>query len=276
MKAAAERNQEEIRMERNTGITGQQLLSCFMVISGSVLLLWFSWPAFFKGIINIGNVCGVSGSLALIVYGVRYPAVHQLVLRLWHNRPARAGLLIFAAAVAGMTALVCVAAVSVLQAGSSHIPENTPAVVLGCSVKGKRPSRILQERIDAAVAYMAEHPQSVCVLSGGQGKGEDIPEAECMYQEMVRSGVDPQRLYMESESVNTQQNLAYSEKILEELGLTGKVTVISSGFHLYRGRFWAEKAGYGTYGYGAATDWRYLPTYFLREIIAVIHLWLVN
>lgn len=263
-------------MERNANITGQQLCVCFMVITGAVLLLWFSWPVFFKGMINIGNAGGVAGSLILIIYGIHYRAVHSLVLRLWHIPMARACLLLIAAAVLGMTVLMVAAAITILRAGSFCIPDNTPAVVLGCSVKGKRPGRILQERISAAMDYMREHPQAVCVLSGGQGEGEDITEAECMYQELVRKGADPQRLYMEARSVNTQQNLEYSKKILEELDLTETVTVISSEFHLYRGRRWAEAAGYKTYGYGASTDWRYLPAYFLREIIAVIYLWLIK
>lgn len=76
--------------------------------------------------------------------------------------------------------------------------------------------------------------------------------------------------------MNTQENLENSIEILNGLGDIRSVTVISSEFHLYRGRWWARKLGYQEYGYAAHTDWKYLPTLFLREVIAVIHLWLTT
>ena len=49
-------------------------------------------------------------------------------------------------------------------------PQNTTAVVLGCSVKGTKPSRILEERIDAAYDYLSVNKDAVCILSGGRGQ----------------------------------------------------------------------------------------------------------
>ncbi len=95
-----------------------------------------------------------------------------------------------------------------------------------------------------------------------------------MYRELVKAGIAPERLYQEDRSVNTKENLENSRKILNNLGLSESVTVISSEFHLYRGRSWAEKLGLESYGYAAHTDWKYFPTYFVREIAAVAYLWL--
>ena len=139
--------------------------------------------------------------------------------------------------------------------------------------RSTRPSRILQERIDAAYAYMQDHPQAVCILSGGKGSGEDISEAECMYRELVAAGIEAGRLYQEASSTNTQQNLERSKTVLDAVGNYDAVTVISSDFHLYRGKEWARALGYQQYGYAARTDWKYLPTFFVREMIAVVALW---
>lgn len=257
-----------------TNLTGHHAVFGLALFFGCILFVWFFWPLLLKGILNAGNVCGMAGSALLIFYGIRHQAVHRFIAELWQSRPARVCLLILAVLAAEAIMLMAVAAAVIIGAASKNIPDNTPAVVLGCSVKGTVPSRVLQERIDAASAYLKEHPKAVCILSGGQGRGEDISEAECMYRELLEGGIDAGRLYQEPESVNTKENLENSKKILENLGISGELTVISSEFHLYRGRYWAKNLGYQTYGYGAHTDWRYFPTYFLREIIAVVHLWI--
>ncbi len=91
-------------------------------------------------------------------------------------------------------------------------------IVLGAGVNGETPSLTL--------------------LSGGQGPGEAITEAECMRRALVRRGVDESRLYPEERSTSTQENLRYSRAILEELGvdLTQRVAIVTSDYHLCRAR----------------------------------------
>lgn len=111
-------------------------------------------------------------------------------------------------------------------------------IVLGAGVNGETPSLILRTRIDAAAAYLEEHPDVPVVLSGGQGPGEAITEAECMRRALVRRGVDESRLYPEERSTSTQENLRYSRAILEELGVdpAQRVAIVTSDFHLCRAR----------------------------------------
>lgn len=111
-------------------------------------------------------------------------------------------------------------------------------IVLGAGVNGETPSLTLRTRIDAAAAYLEEHPDVPAVLSGGQGPGEAITEAECMRRALVRRGVDESRLYPEERSTSTQENLRYSRAILEELGVdpAQRVAIVTSDFHLCRAR----------------------------------------
>ena len=62
-------------------------------------------------------------------------------------------------------------------------------VVLGCGVNGTVPSLSLRNRIDAAYAYLIANPDTVCVVSGGQGPDEDITEAACMKRELTAMGM---------------------------------------------------------------------------------------
>ena len=111
-------------------------------------------------------------------------------------------------------------------------------IVLGAGVNGETPSLTLRTRIDAAAAYLEELPDVPVVLSGGQGPGEAITEAECMRRALVRRGVDESRLYPEERSTSTQENLRYSRAILEELGVdpAQRVAIVTSDFHLCRAR----------------------------------------
>ena len=106
--------------------------------------------------------------------------------------------------------------------------------MLGAGVNGETPSLTLRTRIDAAAAYLEEHPDVPVVLSGGQGPGEAITEAECMRRALVRRGADESRLYPEERSTSTQENLRYSRAILEELGVdpARRVAIVTSDFHL--------------------------------------------
>ena len=46
-------------------------------------------------------------------------------------------------------------------------------IVLGTQVKGETLSRSLEYRMETAVRYAKIHPNTVFILSGGKGKGED-------------------------------------------------------------------------------------------------------
>lgn len=259
-------------MDKTNFMGYHMVAGCAFLIS-AVLFLWFCLPAVLKGMLNAGSVSGMLLSAVFMFYSIRYQKIHQFAAHVWQKKPMRIFFLLLIVIVVIGIFLVTAACAAIMGAASKTIPANTPAVVLGCSVKGTRPSKVLQERIDAAYDYLQDHPQAVCVLSGGKGIGEDISEAECMYQSLVNAGIEEHRLYREDASVNTRTNIENSAKIFQDIGITGPVTVISSEFHLYRGRWWADKLGYENYGYAARTDWKYFPTLFLREIIAVVHLW---
>ena len=145
-------------------------------------------------------------------------------------------------------------------------------VVLGAGVNGTVPSLSLRNRLDAAYSYLTEFPESICVVSGCQGDGEDISEAQCMYNELVRMGIDSDRVWMEDQATNTRENLRYSLEIIR--GRTGsqpeEIGIISSEYHLLRAGFFARELGIDSFGIPAETTWLSLRiNYTLREVAAV-------
>ena len=142
-------------------------------------------------------------------------------------------------------------------------------IVLGAGVNGETPSLTLRTRIDAAAAYLEEHPDVPVILSGGQGPGEAITEAECMRRALVSRGVDEARLQLEERSASTEENLRFSREMLEGLGvdLTQRVAIVTSDYHLCRARLmWGGASTAVPAHMPSALYFRCLSVnYFIRE-----------
>ncbi len=140
------------------------------------------------------------------------------------------------------------AAVEVFLVKVGRIPPHgdPPAavIVLGAGVNGKTPSLVLVSRLNAAKTYLGQvPPDAPVILSGGQGPGEDITEAQAMYDYLTAVGISGERLYLEEHSTNTAENLAYSDRILSELGIdtyNQSVAVVTNDFHMARVHYLAD------------------------------------
>lgn len=149
-------------------------------------------------------------------------------------------------------------------------------IVLGAAVYGDIPSQTLVNRMVGAMDYLETHPDSVVIVSGGQGDGEDITEAECMRRYLTSHGVEPSRILMEDQSTSTMENLQNSFEIIRALGdePDGNVAVVSSSYHLYRAKMMAKSLGVNSYGIaGRMGRPLVMINYFIREAFGVTHLW---
>ena len=114
-------------------------------------------------------------------------------------------------------------------------------IVLGAHVEGTRMTRALLERTRRAFSYLCENPRTRAVLSGGMGTGEQITEAQAMYNYLTEHGIDERRLILEEHSTNTKENLEFS---LKEIGtLNASVGVVTNHFHVFRGVMIGKKCG---------------------------------
>lgn len=153
--------------------------------------------------------------------------------------------------------------------------EPDAVIVLGAGVNGTQPSLSLQTRLDAALVYLKAYPEIPVVLTGGQGYGEEITEAQCMYDYLTERGVDARRLILEENATNTAENFGFSEELLRQAGIDpvmDTVAVVTNDFHIARARLLAARKGYGfTVGVPAELPWLHLEVnYYLREAFAVV------
>ena len=212
--------------------------------------------------------------LFLLGLAALIPLYHGIGLLIPHHRTLGKGLhmiltlflAFFFAAMAVTTGIIVRSSRGTEDANSEYL------VVLGAGVNGTEPSRSLRERLDAAYAYLLEHPDSIAIVSGGQGSGEDITEAQCMYDYLTDKGIDPDRVWMEPEATSTLENLKFSLDLIENRTGTrpGKIAIVSSEYTLHRANIFAGWLDVEAELVPARTS--ILPlrwNYYLREIFAV-------
>lgn len=191
----------------------------------------------------------------------------------WFLLPSglRAGMILLAAA--GMILLILM---EVLVFSKMKVTPKKPVkyvIVLGACVRGTRVTRSLAFRLKKAAAYAEEHEDCMLVVSGGQGAGEDITEAQAMSTYLQKLGIDEKRILLEGCSVNTRENLLFSRDLIclheeaqrlhagqsdfacadaeEQLS----VAVCSNNFHMYRAMALARAVGsWNVEGLAAMTD----------------------
>ena len=142
-------------------------------------------------------------------------------------------------------------------------------IVLGARVNGKKITLNLKYRLDVAIDYLHENSATRVVVSGGQGKGEDITEAKAMSDYLIKRGIKRDRIILEDRSKNTDENLRFTAEIIGSK--TKKTVIVSNDFHIYRAKSIARKMGYtDVSGASAKTKPITIPNSFVREAFAVV------
>lgn len=199
--------------------------------------------------------------LALFALLTRWREKHRWAL--W----ARRGLL---ALLAAGFALFAVLECRVLSwARTDNETPVSAVIVLGAGVNGRTPSLSLLTRLDAALAYVQDKPDIPIVVSGSQGRGEEISEARCMYDWLAAHGIPAERIILEERAANTEENIRYSLELLEKLDIAGNIAVVSSDYHLCRA---AMHLGGDMVPVAARMPARYLPltvNYYIREAFGI-------
>ena len=144
-------------------------------------------------------------------------------------------------------------------------------IVLGAGVNGTAPSLSMVNRLEAALDYLNAHPDCIAIVSGGQGEGEDITEAEAMYSWLTARGIPERRIISENRARNTLENLEYSFALIPDAE-HANIAVVSSEYHLYRAKLLAELLGHEISGVPAETTLPVLKlNYYIREALGIVY-----
>ena len=158
-------------------------------------------------------------------------------------------------------------------------PDCEYLLILGCRVRGLEITKSLRYRLDAALAYLEQNEKHSkdntqnktirIIVSGGQGPGEDISEAQAMKDYLCAHGIEASRIFMEAQSTDTEKNIAYSARFIPDKN--AKIGVVSNDFHLFRAGMLVRAKGFHNVSTIAArSDEVLFLNYRVREYFGVL------
>lgn len=148
---------------------------------------------------------------------------------------------------AGAVLLVWYAATTVYTFADKD--ERAPAdaaIVLGAAAWGERPSPVLRERINHAIALYEQGWVRYLIFTGGRGLKSPLTEAEVARRYALSRGVPADAIVLEDRSTNTVENLTFARQVAEERGLHSFI-IVSTPYHMQRALTIAHDLGLEAY-----------------------------
>ncbi|MBR1820778.1 MAG: YdcF family protein [Clostridia bacterium] len=141
-------------------------------------------------------------------------------------------------------------------------------IVLGASVYQDGPSPALTRRLNAVMDCLDDHPNAIIIASGGQGSNEPISEAQCIRDELVKRGVDPERIWMEDKSTDTYENIANCKAMIGDDGAA--IGIVTNNYHIWRSLRLARRAGLtNVHGIASTYTGPTLIHFMIREAVSI-------
>ena len=249
------------------------MLYFLLMILGILVVVLFLPPFVMYGLLGVGNMLGYALGAVLFLLGF-----FGWKRKRAGKNPAGTGWRRVLRRVVSAIVIVCLLLAAVetgfIVRGAGSAPAgNATAVVLGCRVNGSTPSLTLRERIMAAYHYLSENPEAYCVATGGKDGFETISEAACIRNELVRMGIEEERIFLDETSANTRQNLANAAAIIREEGLPADIAIVTSEYHEYRAGRIASRLGLPHGSVPSASRPWLLPMYMMREYCSILYDW---
>jgi len=208
-----------------------------------------------------------------------FMAVLRTPRRPWWR--AMLDVLVFVVLAACGTFIVVIASVLLSPVGSSDILESPrqefdAGVILGAAVwSGDRPSPVLRERINRGYDLLKNGTVQFLVLTGGSAPNE-LPEAEVGRRELLKRGVDPTRIVLETHTSSTLEQILFIRDQLQKKQGWSSFVIISDQFHLKRALEICQFNGIDARGVSSESPLgpQNLALSHLRESGALILYWL--
>ncbi|MGL5089245.1 MAG: YdcF family protein, partial [Cetobacterium sp.] len=76
-------------------------------------------------------------------------------------------------------------------------------MILGAGLRRDQPKKVLKYRLDKAVEYYKKYPNTIFIVSGGQGKDEIVSESKAMKKYLIKNSVLNKNIIEENKSKTT-------------------------------------------------------------------------
>lgn len=223
-----------------------------------------------------------TGSFVIILLGVAFLVRVLFAKQIKSLRKTKKWNVFYLVCKGGLQLFLCSLLVNTIVISSETWADPQPnadaIIVLGAGLIGEDVSLSLGSRLDTAAAYYAENPDSLIVVSGGQGENEIVSEAYAMSKYLQNTYDIPETsIMMEDKSTRTAENFSLSKALLDEYFDRDYTAIfVTNDFHVYRSEMIAELSGLDAEGLSAPSPWYLLPNYYVREFFAIIKYHLVD
>ncbi len=227
----------------------------FMLVFGLVPMLF--------GFINLGTIAITLYGLLLMFY-IKFEAKNTLIcIYRWF---------VISLSIFG----ICFMVLSIWAGYFNNYHSNEPAtvIVMGCEVRGDQPSLMLKERLNVAYKELINNPDYKCIVSGGHTVGDPLSEAMVMRNYLVEKGIDSNRIYLEDQATNTQENIAKSISIIKQNQLPENIIIATDAFHQLRANYYVRENNYQGYATSSLSGIGLVPGYYAREVLAFCEIFL--
>ncbi|MBR7085546.1 MAG: YdcF family protein [Oscillospiraceae bacterium] len=233
-------------------------------------LIFFMFPMLF-GVHHAGCYVGtVICILGAVFFGLN-PMVSRFLQKIWENGFGHFMLCLIMGLLGFGTVLGIVLSGMMLHSACKKPKAEHTVIILGCKVRNGEPSLMLKKRLDAGLTYLNQHETLPVIVCGGQGEDETISEAQCMAEYLEAHGIDENRIYQDTQSTSTLENLQNAQNIIQEQDWLPEVTIITDGFHQYRAAHIAKSIGLEADAVSAKTSWYLVPSYWVREWLGICY-----
>lgn len=241
------------------------LIRVFLIILSCMMIFWYLDSHF----VSLGSIAGIIFFSIIGICSLFWNLIRFVCRKLLKSKVGKIivyGMMILSC----MIVLYIISALGLMICGAKRpTADNSTVIVLGCEVRGTVPSRALKCRLDTAFQYLNDNPSAKAVLSGGKGSGENISEAQCMFNYLTENGISAERLFMEDKSTSTDENIRFSKKIIDENGLDQNIAIITDWYHEFRASVICDRNGISSGSIPSSIPAYITASLVTREMIAI-------
>ena len=192
-----------------------------------------------------------------------------LLHKRWFDKHKRLKILFYGCVITGMIFLGVLCTFIVRDCKSVGEKNLDYIIVLGAQVYEHGPSAILKYRLDEALEYLNENPDTICIVTGAQGYNEPRCEGDVMAEYLIGHNIESNRIIIENKATDTIENMNYSKMLMKE-NYNG-VGIVTNDFHVFRAVQLANAQELkNVYGIAGESHPVYLPNNILRECLAIV------
>jgi len=143
------------------------------------------------------------------------------------------------------------------------------AIILGAGIENNAPTPVFRERLNHGIWLYQNGYVPLLILTGGYGENHDASDAMDAKNYVLEQGIPSENIFIEEQSRITEENLYYTQKIMEEQHCKDAL-IISDPLHMKRAMLLAEDLGIKAYSSPTRTSmyksWQTKNWFLAREV----------